>query len=578
VATANAVLDVTQYVRINSGYNSILLESHRDAVRIVQSPTKPSTSNTAFHVLANGESLPFQVLDTNLWALAMSDKCRLTITESSKGAPISFADSAFIDAFGRLRVSQPQGVSENNNATGRNRDNWEEIIIGVKIPYTGLVGTFTVGEEIRGTLPTGEIAIGTITADTGTELTVTCDHNDFQAGDTITGQTSTATATVTSANTGADIQHDYNKGGVLLKVTSAATDSARRHQQHRNLYVPGKSHRPEMTFKIGTSTDLYFVKRDSTSGVLVTTKIHQNDPAKSTDGVSTWNCDKMDGSGKSGITLDPAMVQILSFDLQMLKVGRARCNFNIDGIAYKAHEFLHANKQSSPYIRNPSQPIQYSIHNDGTYTYKRIGYFQNDDGIYLESVELTSGSDLQLEEICCCCESEGGYQLPARQYSTPITWADIRAGISVRTPILAVRLKANWPGAGNPNELQARILDFGGISSTNDALIELCHMHDPYDITPGAAGWRDMGDSGLEYCTTISAVKGRPEHLIDNDIISAGVGQNIQSRTISQEWLDSNGVISQDSSSSNSQMFLIYATPRTGTADVLTFITVMVSG
>jgi hypothetical protein len=122
------------------------------------------------------------------------------------------ADSPSTDAFSRLRVSAPFGIFDNKNIDSRNRNQWEELLSGVKIGYDTLTLTFQVGEEVRsnGVL----IPIGTITADTGSVLTLDCDHNDFAIGDVLTGQTSGATASVTSTNTGSDIQHNYDKAAV----------------------------------------------------------------------------------------------------------------------------------------------------------------------------------------------------------------------------------------------------------------------------------------------------------------------------------------------------------------------------
>ena len=125
---------------------------------------------------------------------------------------------------GRLRTAEPHGIFDNKNISSRNQNQWEEMLSGVIIQYTGLVGAFTVTEEIRGTLPSGAIAIGTIVADTGSVLTIDCNHNDFQVGDTITGQTSGATATVSTTNTGSDIQHDYDHASVVLTVGTGASD------------------------------------------------------------------------------------------------------------------------------------------------------------------------------------------------------------------------------------------------------------------------------------------------------------------------------------------------------------------
>lgn len=77
-------LDTTQYVRINVAYKSMILQAHRDAVRITVSDTKPAKSNEAFHLLSGADApLPLNIVNTNVWALAVSDRSSLIVTEST---------------------------------------------------------------------------------------------------------------------------------------------------------------------------------------------------------------------------------------------------------------------------------------------------------------------------------------------------------------------------------------------------------------------------------------------------------------------------------------------------------------
>jgi hypothetical protein len=83
MATGNVELDTTQYVRINTGLNNIMLQAHRDSVRIVFSDVKPSMNNEAFHQLGGDDpTLQVPLIDVNVWALAMTDTSSLTITET----------------------------------------------------------------------------------------------------------------------------------------------------------------------------------------------------------------------------------------------------------------------------------------------------------------------------------------------------------------------------------------------------------------------------------------------------------------------------------------------------------------
>jgi hypothetical protein len=486
----------------------------------------------------------------------------MTINIYPENNAIKYEDSPNLDAFSRLRASEPFGISENKNITSRNRNQWEEPITGAIIEYTPIAGAFGNGNEIRGTLPSGFIAIGTIVTDTaGVSMLINCDHNDFQVGDTITDQTTGATATIDSVNTGSNIVYNYDRSSVFLSVKSLTTDSAIRHTHKYNAYVPGKSQLCFFTFIVGSTNNVSLLLRTSTSGSV-------DDSRKVTQ--ANWNIDTMDGSGASGLTIDFTKTQILVIDLQWLGVGRVRLYWDIDGTLQLFHEFLNANIQDVVYMKTPSLPAWYEISNSGTNTIKRIGYGDRLNGIFLESTETTASSDKQIEEICTSVSSEGGYSLPGLEFTTPTVWANER-NISTRTPILALRLKNAYP-TGEPNRRIVKYIDMGAFIRTNDCILQIAHVHEAIDIT---ATWTDIGGgSSCEYSTDITAITGRPEHILDMDAIAAGGGIGKGERTIlTSEFINQHSFLSQNTDSTNSQLFVVYAIARTGSSDVLPHIT-----
>lgn len=72
---------------------------------------------------------------------------------------------------------------------------------------------------------------------------------------------------------------------------------------------------------------------------------------------ANWNIDKLDGTGDSGYTLDITKTQIAVIDLQALYVGRVRVGFDIDGKVIYCHEFRHANRIAYPYIQTATLPV-----------------------------------------------------------------------------------------------------------------------------------------------------------------------------------------------------------------------------
>jgi len=96
--------------------------------------------------------------------------------------------------------------------------------------------------------------------------------------------------------------------------------------------------------------------RTNTSGTVAESAVAQ----------SAWNLDKMDGTGASGVTLDFTKTQILIIDFEWLGVGRVRTGFVIDGIPIYTHEFNNANNLGLVYMSTPNLPLRYQIENDGT--------------------------------------------------------------------------------------------------------------------------------------------------------------------------------------------------------------------
>lgn len=209
---------------------------------------------------------------------------------------------------------------------------------------------------------------------------------------------------------------------------------------------------------------------------------------------SSWNIDKLDGTGISGKTLDITKSQIFLIDFQWLGVGRVRFALDIDGRITPIHEVNNANSLGIVYMKTPTLPVRYEVVNTGTST-----------------------STTTLEQICCSVSSEGGYQIPGIEFSAGhgIT----RRAVTARVPILAIRLKNAFP-TGKPNRRTIRFIDFSATVLTNDTYIELRHLHNPSAIT---ATWTDVDDSsGVQFSTDISAVTPTHSHLVQAVTIMAG--------------------------------------------------------
>jgi hypothetical protein len=238
----------------------------------------------------------------------------------------------------------------------------------------------------------------------------------------------------TSTATGGTATFNAAQGLVDLDVTAASGSEVIRETTKVFSYQPGKSLLVLSTFVMSTAkanlrqrvgyyganngyyleqngTTVSFVERSFVTGGVVNTPVAQ----------ASWNVDKMDGSGPSGITLDLTKAQILFMDLEWLGVGTVRIGFVVNGNFYVCHKFHHANLIASTYITTASLPLRYEVTNTGA----------------------TSGAST-LKQICSTVLSEGGYELRGSQQAvgTPITDAKNLATAGTFYPIVSIRLRS----------------------------------------------------------------------------------------------------------------------------------------
>ena len=197
---------------------------------------------------------------------------------------------------------------------------------------------------------------------------------------------------------------DYNESTVYLSTGTASGNRVIRQSKRNFSYQPGKSLLILNTFafslpqagllqRVGyfNENDGIFLEQ-STEGLPVlvlrssTTGTAQDQRVLSTD----WNCDKLDGSGKSGIVLDLSMTNIFFIDIEWLGVGSVRCGFVINGQYVVTHIFHNANINDKVYMRSPDLPIRYEIEN-------------------IQELAVNAN----LKQICSTVISEGGYDARA---------------------------------------------------------------------------------------------------------------------------------------------------------------------
>lgn len=225
----------------------------------------------------------------------------LDIFPSRTNATVSYGDSANLDAFSRLRVSQPTGLFE-----VQCQYNAQPLLMETGVTGTGVAGAHDANTRM--------VALA-CTAGAGTSFIQSYEYIPYQAGKSqlvfITGLLGAA-----AADAVVDVGLMGASNGIFLRQNG--------------------------------TTNLQLVRRTSTSGSLVDNTVNQ----------SAWNLDKLDGTGPSGLTLDVTKVFILVIDCQFLGMGRVRVGFDIGGVIVPVHQFLNANVLTTPYMQSLTLPIQ----------------------------------------------------------------------------------------------------------------------------------------------------------------------------------------------------------------------------
>lgn len=284
-------------------------------------------------------------------------------------ARIAFADSASVDAFSRLRVSQAQTLFE-----------------------------------------------------------VQCQYNS-------------ESLRMESGNTGAGVlpAHNANSRMVLLQVNAGGAGGTSFMQSYQYVpYQPGKSHFIAITGVMGAATtgavkrygygdasNGIFYEQNGTTGLQVNRRTTTSGvTANNTVPQANWNLDRLDGTGASGLKIDPTTCFILIIDLQYLGMGRVRVGFDIGGSVVYVHEFLNANILTVPYMQTATLPVMVEL---------------------VAAAALGSAATMFFK--CAQVASEAGYDIGlGRDFSAS---GSVTAASGARTHILSIRPATTFNGIVN---------------------------------------------------------------------------------------------------------------------------------
>lgn len=229
-----------------------------------------------------------------------------TLTDEINNLMYPFSATS-LDAFGRLRISQPYTLFDSQNRYEKDVQFSEELV-------TGGTATFVANES-------------------SVDLAVTA-----ASGSKAVRQTYRV--------------FPYQPGKSLMLLATFVMNAGKTNLRQRVGYF-------------NTSNGVFFQLNGTTKSFVLRTNTSGTPSDARTVDQSAWNGDKLDGTGPSKIILDTSKAQILYMDFEWLGVGSVRCGFVIDGTFYVCHTFNNANDIDKVYMTTAILPVRYEIENTG---------------------------------------------------------------------------------------------------------------------------------------------------------------------------------------------------------------------
>jgi len=215
---------------------------------------------------------------------------------------VSLAPTTQLDAFGRLRVSQPETLFDSQQRFGLDRSFVSNVASGGSLSF--------------------------VTNQSSANLTVVNTLNSYAARESRYV-----------------FKYQPGKSQLAMMTLVMAPQSSGNLRQQVGYFGNDNG------YFVQLSDALYICERSNVTGTIVHSNVAQ----------SAWNGDKLDGSGPSGITLDMTKSQIFFIDMEWLGVGPVRSGFVLNGQFIVAHTFRHANIVPRAYITTACLPVRYEI-------------------------------------------------------------------------------------------------------------------------------------------------------------------------------------------------------------------------
>lgn len=226
--------------------------------------------------------------------------------------PVSFGDTASVDAFGRARTAEPYTIFDSKQICDKQPVFWSEV-------------------------SNGTAAAHYLSGQSSTLMSVSA-NGDYSIRQT-------------------KMRFNYQPGKSQFILLTTTIGNAVSGVQKRLGYYNSSTVAP-----YATGLDGIFLEHD---GINLKACIANNGTVTESIPQSAWNYDKMDGTGPSAVTLDITKSQIFYIDFEWLGVGRVRVGTVIDGNLYRVHEFNHANIFPGVYMASSNHSLRYEIRSTG---------------------------------------------------------------------------------------------------------------------------------------------------------------------------------------------------------------------
>jgi hypothetical protein len=296
---------------------------------------------------------------------------------------------------------------------------------------------------------------------------------------TVSSSASLATVSTTAASSSSGTLSSlrplrYRPGvGALARFTAMFTTGATNSQQEAGM---------------GTSAEgLFFGYNGTTFGIC-----RRRGSSDTWTAQASWNVDVMNGSGSSGMTLDPTKLNVFQIRYQYL--GAGAIEFFVEnpatGRMVLVHRVQFANNNTATSLLNPSLPIRW------------------------HAVNTTNATSISVSGASCMLALEGENKL------TGVTWsrAHTKSAVTTETSVLAIRMATTLNGS--TSQVIAKVASIGAAMSLNQNAIGIFRLTlnptlggtPAYTAFSGSTADNGVtitsGQSGMSYDTAGTTVTG----------------------------------------------------------------------